>query len=116
MKYLTMAILTIVFTGCIPKMHTVSPQIEGRVIDAKTGKPLSGVQVGSTQTNLNGEFFIEGKKELGIGTPMGGVWRLPTLNVPVSKQGYKSTYCECSGYSNSEGCKDMTIELTPLAE
>ncbi len=101
-------------TGCIPKMHTVSPQIEGKVVDAKTGKPLSGVHVGTKQTDQNGKFIIEGKKKMGIGTPMGGVWRLPTLNVPISKKGYKSTYYSCSSYSNVDGCTNLTISLTPL--
>ena len=109
--------LTIALTGCMPKMHTVSPKIEGKVVDAKTGKPLSGVRVGLKQTHLNGWFTMEGKRELGIGTPMGGVWRLPSVMLPVSKKGYRDTYCQCNGLSNTlYGCTNVTIALIPLGE
>ena len=114
-QLMMMSILIMSLTGCVPKMHTVSPQIEGKVVDAKTGKPLSGAQVALKHTNLNGRFVIEGKRELGIGTPMGGVWRLPTIMVPVWKKGYKGIYCQCSGLSNNiYGCTNVTIALMPL--
>ena len=104
-------------TGCVPKIHTISPQIEGRVVDATTGKPLKGVQIGSKQTDVNGRFTIEGKREMGIGTPMGGVWKLPTVIVPVLKKGYRNAYCRCSGLSNNiYGCTNITIALIPLGE
>ena len=114
-RLLIIGILIMTLTGCVPKMHTVSPQIEGRVVDAVTGKPMKEVQVGSKRTDPNGRFAIEGKKEMGIGTPMGGVWKLPTVMVPVSKKGYRDIYCKCSGLSNNiYGCTNVTISLVPL--
>ena len=115
MKQLIMiGILIISLTGCVPKMHTVSPQIEGRVVDVKTGKPLTHVAVGKTYTNDNGKFIINAKKVMGVATPMGGMWRLPTIVVPVFKKGYIHTACRCSGMSNSiYGCSNVTIALTP---
>ena len=115
-RFIVAGVSMLVLAGCAPKMHTVAPQIEGRVVDGVTGKPLSGVQVGSKRTDMNGRFIIEGKEELGIGTPMGGVWKLPTVLVPVSKKGYKETYCQCSGLSNNiYGCTNVTIALVPVA-
>ena len=113
-KLVILGLSASLFLGCVPKMHTVLPQISGRVVDAVSGKPLGGVEVGSAQTNPKGRFVIEGKKELGIGTPMGGVWRLPTILVPVSKKGYRNIYCKCSGLSNNiYVCTDVTIALLP---
>ena len=114
-RFIVTGVSMLALAGCVPKMHTVTPQIEGRVVDGVTGKPLSGVQVGSKRTDLNGRFIIEGKEEMGIGTPMGGVWKLPTVLVPVSKKGYKETYCQCSGLSNNiYGCTNVTIALAPI--
>lgn len=116
-QIMMMGILIMSLTGCVPKMHTVSPQIEGSVVDAKTENPLMGVQVGSKRTDVNGRFTIEGKREMGIGTPMGGVWKLPTVVLPVSKKGYRNIYCRCSGLSNNVyGCTNVTIALIPVGE
>ena len=110
-------ILLFVFSGCVPKIHTVIPKIEGKVIDIVTKKPIENVTIGSIKTNKDGKFSLDGKKELGIGTPMGGVWKLPTVMVPVSKKGYRNVYCQCSGLSNNiYGCTNVTIALTPLGE
>ena len=114
-QFMILWILTMLLLGCVPKKHIVSPQMEGRVFDAMTKNPLSGVKVGSKQTNVNGHFIIESQKELGIVTPMGGVWRLPTVMLPISKKGYKKIYCTCETLNiDTYGCSNVTIALVPL--
>jgi len=110
------AVLLFSFTGCVPKMHTTSPAVEGKVLDSVTHEPLKAVQVGGAITDRDGRFFLEGEKELGIGTPMGGVWRLPAVMMKVSKKGYHPVYCTCESFSTQEGCTDVVIEMIPLSQ
>lgn len=116
MKRLVLVITTtILLSGCVPKTYTVSQQIKGKVLDATTKKPLSGVKIASVETDAKGRFFLKAKKEFGIGTPMGGVWKLPDMTVPIAKRGYKKIYCRCESTSNdSVGCTDVTIALEPV--
>ena len=111
MKSIYISLFLLLLTGCIPKTHTLFPTIEGVVLDAKNNQPLANVQVGSQLTNSSGEFLIEGETELGIGTPMGGIWRLPTMIIRVIKEGYAPSSYECSILSTQKGCFDVVIEL-----
>lgn len=112
-KYLIMTVLLLVITGCVPKTHLVSPAIEGRIIDAQTKHPLSEVEIGPVLTDDKGHFMIKGEKELGIGTPMGGIWKVPSLMVRVRKRGYKTMYCSCDALSTEDGCTNVTVLLYP---
>jgi len=116
MKLIYTLFLLLLLTGCIPKTHTISPTIEGVVLDAKSNQPLENVHVGSQLTNNKGQFFIEGKTKLGIGTPMGGIWKVPTMIIRVTKDGYQPTYYECSILSTQKGCFDVTIKLQKIRE
>ena len=111
MKYFFIIFLVYFVSGCVPKIQTVEPEIEGKVVDAQTHQPLAGVSVGSVRTDEQGKFFIEGKKELGIGTTMGGVWRLPAIMLLIEKDGYQSTTYVCEILSTQDGCYDVEIEL-----
>jgi len=114
MKALFIPFLFLLLTGCIPKTHTISPTIEGVVLDAKSNQPLANVQVGNQLTNSQGEFLIEGETELGIGTPMGGIWNLPTVIIRVSKKGYQPSSYECGILSNQKGCFGVVIKLQKI--
>jgi len=113
-RYFTMIVLLLGITGCVPKTHPVSPTIVGRIVDARTKQPLSDVEIGSVLTDDKGYFMIKGEKELGIGTPMGGMWKVPSLIVRVSKTGYKTMYCSCDALSTEEGCINVTVLLYPV--
>ena len=113
MKKIVILIVLIVFTGCIPKMHTVVPKIEGKVIDSITKQPIKDVKVDSVKTNKDGVFSLDGKKELGVGTVMGGVWRVTPRMVVVSQKNYHKMYCTCKILSTQDGCLDVVIELFP---
>ena len=111
MQSLLIPFIFLLLTGCIPKTHTISPTIEGVVLDAKSNQPLANVQVGSQLTNSQGEFLIKGETELGIATPMGGIWRLPTVIIRVTKEGYESSSYECSILNTQKGCFNVRIKL-----
>ena len=114
MRHLFIIFTAIFITACVPKTHIISPAIEGKVIDAQTKYPISGVRVGSTLTDKDGKFYIEANKELGVGTTMGGVWRLPAMVVKVEKAGYKPDYYICDALNTQEGCFDVVIKLYRL--
>ena len=116
MRVIFTLFLILSLSGCIPKTHTASPSIEGVVLDAKTNQPIANVQVGSQLTDSNGKFFIEGETELGIGTPMGGVWSLPTVIIRITKEGYQSSSYECSILSTQKGCFDVVIKLQKVKD
>ncbi len=105
-------IFTVIFiTACAPKTHIISPAIEGKVIDALTKRPIKGAIVGTVLTDKDGRFYIKAKKELGVGTTMGGVWRLPVMIVKAEKDGYESDYYACDVLNTQEGCFDVVIKL-----
>ncbi len=110
-KYFFLPILIIFISACAPKVHTLSPTIEGKVIDAASGKPLADAKVGNTTTNQKGRFFIKGKKELGIGTTMGGVWKIPLKIIKIVKKGYKPASFACDILNTQDGCFDIVIKL-----
>ncbi len=114
MKNFFLMIVLFALNGCVPKMHTTLPAIEGKVVDAVTHTPLSGVEVGGEVTNKNGEFYLDGEKTLGVGTPMGGVWKVPVVYLKVSKEGYHSMSCQCESFSTQDGCLNVEIVLIPL--
>jgi hypothetical protein len=101
-------------TGCIPKIQTLTPLVSGVVVDAQSGKGLSGVVVAPNRSEHNGAFLIEGEQKLGIGTPTGGMWRLPTLLFEAKKEGYHPLYCQCESTNIQKGCEDVIIRLVPL--
>jgi hypothetical protein len=111
MKSIYTSLFLLLLTGCIPKTHTISPTIEGVVLDAKSGQLLANVQVGSQLTNSKGQFLIERKTELGIATLMGGIWRVPTMIISITKEGYEPSSYACSILSTQKGCFNVLIEL-----
>jgi len=123
MRYIFVMVVMIVLSGCVPKMHTLSPAVEGKVIDADTGEALENVKIESeiilenkkrvqnSLTDRNGVFHIDGERSLGIGTLMGGIWMLPVKTVSFSKKGYNANYYGCEIYNTQDGCYGLTIKM-----
>ena len=103
-------------TGCVPKMQTTSPFVSGIVVDTKSNKGLFNVLIASNRSDKDGSFLIKGEQEIGIGTPMGGIWQLPTLLFVVKKDGYYPLYCQCQSLNIQKGCEDVVIKLVSLKE
>jgi hypothetical protein len=74
LKFSFYLFIILIFNGCIPKIVTISPAIDGIVIDKATNKRLKDVTVGSSKTNKNGFYTIDSKTKLGIATTMGGIF------------------------------------------
>jgi len=110
-KLTLLSVLGISITGCVPKYHTIKPEIEGKVIDKVTKNPLKGVMIGNIVTNKDGSFVLKGKQKLGIATPMGGIYRIGTLSFKVTHKNYQSMSCSCEGFSNQNGCLDVAIPM-----
>ena len=99
------------FSGCAPKYKVKSPSISARVLDAKTGKPICDVIVsGSVNTDKNGYFLIPKESELGIGTVMGGVYRI-SREINLVKNGYIPVTCVCDVLVTKAMCEDEIIYM-----
>jgi hypothetical protein len=105
------------FSGCIPKMQTIIPTVEGQIIDAKTNQPVTYVNIENpkhkVKSDQKGHFILRGEKELGIATVMGGLWRIKH-SFFISKKGYYPLSCECDVLNTRSGCYDLTIPLTKV--
>ena len=113
-KHLIVIIFLLLFSGCIPKVHTTIPTVEGKIIDAKTNLPIENADIESSDLKIksdqNGQFTLTGKKELGIGTLMGGLWRIQHI-FRISKKGYHSLSCQCDILNTKEGCFNIKVPL-----
>jgi len=111
LKYFYLFFTLFFLIGCSIKTYTVSPAIEGKVIDLVSKKPLENVNVGGVLTDKNGKFYIKGERKATIGTTMGGIWRVPVVIMRVTKAGYKPTSLQCDVLSTQEGCFDVVVKL-----
>jgi len=102
-------------TGCLPKLLCRYPGIDGWVVDARSGRAIEGAKVGSVTTDREGRFVLEGEKELGVATTMGGVRRLPSRLFLVKKEGYRTLSCICESLGTAPGCHEVRIAMNPEA-
>jgi hypothetical protein len=116
-KYLIILPTLLLFSGCIPKIQTTIPAVEGQIVDAKTNQPITYVKIGNSKhkvkSDQNGHFTLKGEKELVIATVMGGLWRIKH-SFFISKQGYYPLFCECDVLNTRSGCYNLTIPLTKI--
>ena len=117
LKYiLTVLLVGLFFTGCIPKIKAKFPLVSGQVVDVLTKKPISGVVISSTiKTSEEGKFLIPKESELGIATTMGGIYRIEKT-FSLSKEGYIPLVCTCSVLVNSAECRDEIIKMTKVGQ
>jgi len=112
MKFLSTILIGFLLSGCIPKVKTSVPTVEGKVIHSITKQPIADVTIsGAIKTDKNGYFLIPKKSELGIGTPMGGLWRIQRSFI-VKKEGYTPLSCTCDVLNSSGYCNNVIIPLT----
>ena len=103
-------------TACVPKVHTTLPSVEGTITDLNSHKPLEGVRIDrSIQSDRNGHFVLAEKSELGIGTPMGGIWHI-SRNFKVEQEGYIPLACNCDVLNSNGGCTEVHIPLIKISE
>ncbi len=99
-------------SGCVPKVHTTVPAIEGKIIDKDTKAPIEGIVLSKNiQTDIKGHFILPAKTELGIGTPMGGLWYISRSFI-IRKEGYHSLRCICEVLNNNADCTDVVISMS----
>jgi hypothetical protein len=111
----SMSTAALLVTGCVPKMHTTAPSVEGVVIDVGTGLPVASARFGKKiMTDAKGHFLIAAEKELGIGTPIGGIWEI-SRSFTVRKQGYLPMNCSCTISNTSAGCRNVVIGMIPVS-
>ena len=108
----SLCMIALFLSSCVPKTHTTVPSIEGYIIDKNTKEPIEDIVLSkNTYTNKEGHFLFPSETELGINTPMGGLWHI-SRSFTVRKEGYTSLSCTCDVLNNSTGCIDVVIPLT----
>lgn len=116
MNFLSAFILALLLNGCVPKVKTTVPSVEGKVIHSITNQPIADVNISGTySTDKNGHFMIPETQEVSIGTPMGGIWMISRL-FSIQKEGYIPLSCTCETLNSSGYCTNVTISLTPKNE
>jgi hypothetical protein len=101
----------LVLSGCVPKTVTISPAIDGIVVDKATNEKLKDVTVGSTKTDKNGFYTIDSKTKLGVKTTMGGVFYISTNEIKVHKDGYIDQSIICETLNSNPICHiDIALE------
>ena len=131
--------LMLLFSGCIPIPHTSVrfPQMDGRVIDANTGKPIGGATIAIhdnpkvfTKSDDAGRFRLERQKNFhlaydvnfvcGPGDIGGKYW---SYNVDVSALGYVAARISAPShhisYDKIEGSyllKDISLSSDPTVQ
>ena len=53
LKFSFYLFIILILNGCIPKIVTISPTIDGIVIDKATNKRVKNVMIGSSKTGVN---------------------------------------------------------------
>jgi hypothetical protein len=110
--YLTLFFLVLLFTGCVPKIKPIEPEVNGNIIDKQTKKPIEDVIVDeSIKTDKYGKFLIPQKKELGIATTMGGLYAIKRV-FTLKKKGYTPLTCMCSVLITKASCLDEVIMMS----
>jgi hypothetical protein len=104
-------IIVLILSACVPKTITVTPAVDGIVIDKASKKRLKDVMVGSSKTDKNGFYKIDSKTKLGIATTMGGVFFISTKEIKVHKDGYVDQYIICETLNSNPVCHiDIVLE------
>ena len=108
---LILLFFVLLFTGCVPKIKPIEPEVNGSVIDKQTKKPIKDVIVDeSIKTDKYGKFLISQKKELGIATTMGGLYTIKRV-FTLTKKGYTPLTCVCKVLVTNAFCLDEVIMM-----
>jgi hypothetical protein len=131
-------IVCVSFSGCVigPTVDERSPKVSGRVVDAKTQQPLSGVLISlhehpdlNSTSDVSGHFVLRGTKNFHLFTMLGicstsfpeGKYYGDTLD--LTKNGYHSLQIDArkylpAGITNTDG-SNLTLRdvfLIPSSE
>lgn len=84
MRFIPFILIPVLFAGCIPAPHTTtrSPEVRGRVLDARTHDPIQGARVFLTdhpqvacETDSSGGFWLKETHNFHLGNiPPEGDW------------------------------------------
>jgi hypothetical protein len=98
--------------ACYPRMVAQTPGVNGHIIDAITQQPIAGATIGNLKTDREGGFSFPPVYEMGIATPMGGIYPVQ-FSFYILAEGYDTLNCYCEALVNYPFCDNVTLLLQP---